>query len=65
MKVTKCCNLRYIGENHNPIYGGVCRNCMAIDINAPLKDIIDNLPYQRATIKNVNDIVEALEDNNE
>lgn len=24
---TKCCDLRYIGDNHDPITEGVCRNC--------------------------------------
>lgn len=28
MSFTKCCNLKYIGENHNPVYRGVCRNCL-------------------------------------
>ena len=28
MSFTKCCNLRYIGENHNPVRTATyCRNC--------------------------------------
>lgn len=29
MSFTKCCNLRYIGENHNPVRNGVCYHCFS------------------------------------
>ena len=46
MSYTKCCNLKYIGENHNPIEKGQCRNCGELDIDYAIeRTMIGNILF--------------------
>lgn len=51
MSFTKCCNLKYIGENHNPLYFNVCRNC-----GDGLPELVEN--YEN--VKKENEMVKDL-----
>ena len=40
IKHTPCCNLMYIGDNHNPVQNGRCRNCdTIINIHSGLVEV--------------------------
>lgn len=47
---TECCGFGYIGENHNPNYKGVCRNC-----GSGLNEVLDKLEAENEKLR------EALE----